>query len=315
MSHFIKLLVIASVVGMFATQIAAADDAPQIATIVRLPKVDEIHADDSKWCLKLPHDTHLIYRGVVGFDEAGLGRGAMLYPAPGFVGFLAAIATHGLIIESAKNAEKIKMQDGADKVLLPYKVVLDKFDYRELMRRTSEKVSHGMTLIEDAEKTGGKLLIESVPVFSLTQDQTAIILDNAIVIHRPDDTTATVYQKVIRVISTATKETDLATFWTASDGEKIKDKSAQLVAESLEISFNDLTDSKTDDIPYKTIRYQEGATEKMERAQLLSTHCGRMLIRNLRGALMSVPASHPDQIDRCDSNIAHVYLNTDIAGQ
>jgi hypothetical protein len=41
--------------------------------------------------------------------------------------------------------------------------------------------------------------------------------------------------------------------------------------------------------PHRTFRYPEGGVEKMERAQLVEAHCGRALLRTLRGWLMSVP--------------------------
>lgn len=48
-------------------------------------------------------------------------------------------------------------------------------------------------------------------------------------------------------------------------------------------------DGSNTDQPFRTIRYVEGTAEKMERAQLVSEHCGRLVIKTLRGSLMSVP--------------------------
>jgi hypothetical protein len=48
--------------------------------------------------------------------------------------------------------------------------------------------------------------------------------------------------------------------------------------------------ASNNDQPFRTIRYLEGTAEKMERAQLINEHCGRLLIKTLRGSLMSVPA-------------------------
>jgi hypothetical protein len=41
---------------------------------------------------------------------------------------------------------------------------------------------------------------------------------------------------------------------------------------------------------FRTVRYQEGGAEKIERAQVLEQQCGRTVLRTLRGWLLSVPA-------------------------
>jgi hypothetical protein len=37
------------------------------------------------------------------------------------------------------------------------------------------------------------------------------------------------------------------------------------------------------------VRYNEGGTERMERAQVVSEQCGQLVLRTLRGNLISVP--------------------------
>lgn len=281
--------VVACLVGttLFAPLVVVAEDATPgpIPTFI---------AGNAPWCLRLPQEKHVVYRGVVSFDEAGTGTSSFLYPAPNAVGLLAAVMTHGFIVESAKNDQKEKLQESADKVLLPYKFVLDNFNCGDLMRRAVKKTSTGdnAKIIEDSGDPGREMVVESAPVFSLTQDQKAIILDNTIVIHMPGVTPATTYRNTARVVSSARNVADPAAFWTANNGEKLKDESAQLVAESLNIAFRDVFyGTGQDGVSYRTIRYQEGTTEKIERAQVLSESCDRLLIRTLRGALMSVPTS------------------------
>jgi hypothetical protein len=50
-----------------------------------------------------------------------------------------------------------------------------------------------------------------------------------------------------------------------------------------------MTAKASPDAPHRTVRYRLGGEERMERAQVLSERCDRLLIRNLRGWLMSVP--------------------------
>jgi hypothetical protein len=293
---FNKCLSVASVIGftLFAPMIAAAPI-----------------ASNSKWSLRLPQDGRVIYRGVVSFDGAGTGTASMLYPAPNAAGLLAAVIAHGFLANSEKKAQKDKLQTTADEVLSPYKVVLDNFNYQELMRRTVEKTSTGANekLAEDTSDPGQETVIESIPVFLLTQDQKTVILDNAIFIRKPGIAPEAAYRNNIRVVSSAMNGADPAAFWTANDGERIKDESAQLVAESLDIAFHDAAAGKAPDgLSYRTVRYREGTAEKIERAQVLSEKCDRLLIKNLRGELMSVPvlrsSTGTSATDQCISNSA-----------
>ena len=284
-------LVAASVfaASAFVSLVVAADD-----IAAPLPQTAVAVSANTKWCLRLPLDGPVVYHGVASFDEAGAGAGSFLYPAPNAVGMLAAVFTHALLVDSAKKDQKDKLQAAADKVLLPYKVVLDKFNYRDLLRRALEKTATGgnAKIIEANGEPGQDIVVESGPIFSLTQDQKAIILDNAIVIHMPGTAPEAAYRNTMRVVSNPRDVADPAAFWTANDGEKIKDESAKLVGESLAIAFHDAAASADrDGIPYRTIRYREGTAEKIERAQVLSNHCDRLLIRTLRGTLMSIPTS------------------------
>jgi hypothetical protein len=217
---------------------------------------------------------------------------ALMYPAPSAGGMLAAVLTHGLLVGAAKDDQKAKLQTAANNVLGPYKAVLDNFDFRDLMRRALRKTANGANgkLIDPPDDAGSEMLVESLPVFSLTQDQKAIILDNVVSITVRRNTPAAIHP--IRVVSTAQSETDIVAFWMRNDGEKLKDESARLVALSFDIAFRNVV-SEADNVtpPYRTIRYQEGAAEKIERAQVLSNDCSRLVIRTLRGTLMSVPAS------------------------
>lgn len=258
------------------------------------------------WRLLLPTNGKVNYRGVVGFDQAGANGNAILYPAPNAIGFLAAVITHGVLIESAKNEQKEKLQTEANKVLLPYQSALDHFDTHDLMQRALKKpaIQSRVSLLQQADDTGLSNTLKNVPVFSFTQDQKTIILDNTIDIQSPGAAQTAHYQKTIRVVSGVNEVEDPLAYWNNNNGEKLKDESAQLVAESINIALSDInTGSSAVPSPYRTIRFREGSAEKIERAQVLNTHCGRLLIRTLRGQLMSVPtlrtAEEPSLAENC----------------
>ena len=246
---------------------------------------------DTKVALRLPQQKQVVFRGVSSLDGAGGGNAQMLYPAPNVAGFLAAIATHGFLSEATRNAEKAKIQEAADKVLASYQDILKDFEHRQLMQRALERTTFGeKRLLESGQAAAGETLIESLPVFSMTQDQRTILLDNAVVFYAPNAPSEPAYKITIRVVSRAKDADDLVAFWTAEGGEPLKAESARLFATSLELARRAASREldKADAAP-RTVRYLEGASEKMERAHVLSNACDRMVIRTLRDALMSVP--------------------------
>lgn len=250
-------------------------------------------ASDAGWSLRLPADDVVLYQGVVSFDEAGAAQHGMVYPGyAGVGGFLVAIFTHGAITESVKSNRKSKLQEEADKVLIPYQAILSEYRYKDLMQRALEKISTGgpKKLVESSEKSGTGWFVESIPVFSMTQDQSAIILDNVVSIYAPNTPSAAAYKNVIRIVSDVKEAATLTTFWTADQGKKLKEESASLLAQSIEIALGEVINapSKVANVQ-KTFRYMEGQTEKMERAELISEYCDRTIIKTLRGWLMSVP--------------------------
>ena len=281
------------VIAMLSPALARAD----VAVPPALPASASASNDSAaSWSLRLPADGKVSYRGVVGFDQAGTGGTAMLYPAPNVVGLLVAVLTHGAIVEAAKNAQKEKMQTDANKVLSAYQDALNTFDSRELMRRVVRKANAGAgvggRLIEQNDDPGPHIVVHSLPAFLLTQDQTAIVLENTIDIQMPGTVAASARQSTVRVVSAARDVEDPLAFWTQNNGEKLKDESAHLVAESLVIALYETSvNAKAVSSPYRTVRYREGAAEKIERAQVINTRCDRLLIRTLRGVLMSVPTS------------------------
>ena len=245
------------------------------------------------WTLRLPKEDNVAYQGAASFDEAGLASAAMLYPAPNLGGFLAALITHGVLLEGSRSAQKRKIREDADKVLQPYQDVLRNFRHGELMQQGLARTATGgaKRLVPFSEKPGAELFVESEPLFSMTQDQSAIILDNAITIYAPHAPATPAYQNIVRVVSHAEKRDDLVAFWNANAGEALKGQSIGLFAESLDLALGDIAGGRerTKAAPHRTVRYLEGGVQRMERAQVIDESCKRLVLRNLRGWLMSVP--------------------------
>lgn len=249
------------------------------------------------WMLRLPADQKVSFAGQVNLDAAGMTGGAMLYPAPGVAGLFAAVLTHGAIVEAAKKEQKEKLQQSANAILDPYQETLGGFTHQELAQLALARPSlkDWTKLYTNANPLGDVILLESSPRFLFTQDLSAIILENEITINKADGSSPASHRSVVRVISTATVNEQATQFWLAESGKQLKQKSAALLAESLDIALTSFAArAQKNEAPHRTFRYMEGNVEKVERGQFLSARCNRTVVTSLRGTFISFPARHLD---------------------
>lgn len=232
-----------------------------------------------RWSIQLPVTDPVAFRGQPNFDGAGVGTGPMSYPAPNAAGFLAAVIVHGLINESVKREQKNKLQQEADRVLEPYRTVLARLTHAELAR--------GAQAMPEAQ--GEAWQIESVPVFTMTQDQAALVLDNAVSVRRTGSA-APAYQSVIRVVSIPLSDAEPAAYWSRDDGAMLRQVTSLLMRESMELAVAMAAKPTPEGSGMaKTFRYLEGKAERVERATLVSEGCMRRVLLTLRETLLSVP--------------------------
>lgn len=254
-------------------------------------------ASGQSWSLKLPDEGKVAFNGALDNGGASVGSSSMLYPAPNAAGLIAAVITHGLIVESQKNTQRKKAQEHADRILEPYRSQLEVITYEELAHAWGERKpqeGHRKLIGPNEAPAIGEWLIEAKPVFTMAQDQRTLRLDAAITIRAPNAADSAASRYHILVISPAVESERPVDAWMADEGKAIREASAWLFAESVDIAMRAATDNvEMTDRPFRTIRYLEGQTEKMERAQLISEHCGRAIIKTLRGALMSVQLKAP----------------------
>ncbi|MCE3608274.1 hypothetical protein LXA47_32415 [Massilia sp. P8910] len=248
-------------------------------------------ATAQRFGLRLPATDTVAFHGAVNFDKAGgAGGGAMLYPAPGLVGLLAAVATHAIVSGTMRDAEKERIRTAADKVLAPYQSVLGAYTHQELMQASLAHIKAGgakQIIAQAAAPAPGDIVVDSVPLFYLTQDHQALILDNAISIKTAGR--ATPYETIIRIVSPERGDGAGPDLWLGDDAGMLKWESARMYAQALDIALADMATPGAPALPYKTVRYNEGANERMERAQLISESCDYLVLRTLRGNLMAVP--------------------------
>lgn len=277
-------------IGLVA-QAAAAQDVRQVDAI----------AAEAAWAVRVPTIEKVVFRGVVNHDAAGLGAGQIMYPAPNAAGLLAAILTHGLLNEGAKKAQKERMQAEADAVLKPYDAVLATFTNEHLISVALPKLKNAdRWRSTSGDAAAGQWLVETAPVFSMTGDQRALVLDNVVRVYRPGGRETADYGQTIRVVSTpipvpagdaSGDAASVEAVWLGEQGRRLTDESARLFAESLDVALADLASAAARDpaAPARTYRYALGGAEKMERAQPVEVRCDRTLVRTLRGWLLSIP--------------------------
>jgi hypothetical protein len=219
----------------------------------------------------------------------------MLYPGgAGVAGLLVGVLTHAIVVDAARSAEKSRLQAEADAVLEPYHEQLADFRYPALLQQALRRLdASGAHRLLAAQEPAPGWVLAIQPVFSMTKDRRALVLDNAIALFAPGETATPAYGVTVRVVSAPRPVAAEEDAWSrpAAEGSAIQEESAQLVAHSLRLVLRDMLRPAPDDKGFRTLRFALGGDEKVERAQVVETSCQRLVLRNLRGWLLSVPAA------------------------
>lgn len=261
-----------------------------LTALLALPGQGAVASERAPLAVRSALDQSVAFHGVISYDTAGSGPAPILYPAPGLAGMLAAIATHAIIANGVQDAEKTRMRDQADQILLPHRPLLGGFKYGELMEDAKSLVANApalRVLAAGAQPAAGEVLVDSLPMFYMTQDRRALVMENTVSIKAP--ASAKPYQTVIRVTSPAQGADVSDGFWFADNARQLRQTSAVMLARSLDIALEDMRGSAANVGVFKTVRFSEGGSERMERAEILSTSCDQLVLRTLRGNLMAVP--------------------------
>lgn len=285
------LLALTSMTVDFALADESMRPVSPLAEVTAVPGISNI------W-LKIPIDEKVAFSGAINYDGAGIKNPNIIYPAPNLIGFLAAIATHGVIADSMKDNQKKELHNQANKVLQGYGPLLDNFKYSELATASLDMMTTAgkKRMIDTANQAmPNDVIIESHPQFFITQDQRAIVLDNPISIQTFGS--SMLYRTQVRVVSPDIGQDAPGKAWTDDQGRKLKSESEQLFAASLDMALNAMGTTGKEEGAYKTIRFQEGGSERMERGQLIREDCNNIIFKSLRGHLMSVPQKNGNCAD------------------
>lgn len=234
-----------------------------------------------------PAQQPINWRGMLATDGSSVGSGAQFgpYPVAGAGGLLVAVLTHAAISQGAQSAERQRAQEAADQVLAPYRASLQAWPAERLWAASATLVP-GLRLWTDDAATPPGARIETVPVYTLSQDGSALQLDLAVKWTPAAASPPRVL--TVRVVSAPQTRDDAHAHWQADDAAALKASAAALLAHAVQLAVRH---AETPPAPHsvKTHRYLHGRDERAERAERLEGDCARAVLRNLRGWLVSVP--------------------------
>lgn len=257
-------------------------------------------ADLPTLTLRVPLEQTVEVHGSLNYDKAGGAPGTMAYPivqGAGAASLLVGLATHAILSGGMQAAEKKRMREEADKFLLPHRATLDTFTVATLANESLPLMtasSSRRVAPAEAHTSGPDIVIDSAPVFYLTQDTRALILENVVKVRLT--TLSEPVEKTVRVVLPARPLEGASEHWFGDNAVKLRQASAQMFARSVDLAMNDVRAGATTPGAYKTVRYPEGGTERMERAQILSSTCEHLVLRTLRGNLMVVPRQAEEDV-------------------
>jgi len=244
--------------------------------------------------LRLPKEELVSFAGMANDDTVTGQPGAILYPGPWPVA-LGTLIAQGMYDSHRQALEKKKKNSLSDIVLAPYQPSLNHFTSAELMRRALDGLAtHGdKALIQATERAGPGWLIECSPAFFMTQDARALILQNLIIIHSPEAASPATFRNVVEVVGRprAAVGADSENTWMVQDGALLISASVDLLRESINLALGELRgDFAGHAAAFHTVHYPRGGAEKTERAQILRESRQQVVLKNLRGWIMAVPA-------------------------
>jgi hypothetical protein len=232
---------------------------------------------------------------MLATEGGAVGSGLQIgpYPAPGIGGLLVAILTHAAINESVKSSEQKRMQAEADKVLEPYRPALAAWPTASLWDsvQTLAPADLGLRLADVGQGPADAPAVVVLPSFTLSQDESVLIADVALRFEAA--AAAAPVERWVRVVSSPLPTAELRAQGLTPDALVLKRTASAMVVHALQVGHRHGAAAEPEPAP-RTHRYLRGKVQDMERGQLLHSACDRLVVRTLRGHLLSVPRTEPE---------------------
>lgn len=245
---------------------------------------------------RAPAAPEVAWRGMLSTEGGAVGVGTQigLYPAFGAAGLLVAIFTHAAISQGVQSSQRQREQEEADKVLEPYATTLRAWPASALWAAaiadtsaaTGEPSAPTLKLWDGHTPVAEGAVVEAAPLYTLAQDEGVLVLDLAVkLVPSPG---AAPLESVVRVVSSPHDAADSRAHWSADEARRLKTTAAAMLAHGLQLALRHAGPA-ANDAPMRSHRYLQGSVERTERAQQLAAGCARVVLRTLRGGVLSVP--------------------------
>lgn len=255
-------------------------------------------ATESVLWWRAPAAPDVAWRGMLATEGGAVGMGTQigLYPVIGVAGLLAAIVTHAAIAQGSQSAQRRQEQEAADKVLEPYGTLLRDWPASALWAAAMAQAAVAepglppLRLLAAGAAAAEGAVVEAAPLYTLAQDEGVLVLDLAVkLVPSPG---AAAQESLVRVVSSPHGAADARAHWSADGARALKAAAAAMLAHGLRLAVRHPPGpaaTAADDVPMRTHRYLQGTVERSERAQQVAAGCARVVLRTLRGGLLSVP--------------------------
>jgi hypothetical protein len=249
---------------------------------------------------RVPDESSLAWQGQVGAASAGNQQGAhMMYPASNMLGLLAAVLTHAALESTSQAAANNRERLAADAQLAPYAVALQGWTALALWE-ASTRHAFPLAALEgrDASRPADSTWLGTARLnYTVNASLGVVTLEMAGEI--APDVGAAPKKVMVRTVSATTPPDAARALWAADDAKVLKQIAVDLLAEALKLTASHETQPADTDMPFRTLRYQQGDNVVAERGQLLSDSCERRVMRTLRGNLLAVPQEASNQTRLC----------------
>lgn len=213
----------------------------------------------------------------------------------GVAGFLGQIFVHAAIANKAQESQLSKQQKAADKVLEDYQSYIEQVTYSSLLDSTANtiKLDHiRLNIIDSTSTITNGLIIESLPVFYISQDKTTIIIKHhlrATYASMPDQI---VFENSSKIISPAIEINDGIDSWKYRNGEQFFATTKQLYHDSLNLLIQDMYQLLKSNEQEKTYKYYIGKEKHYIRGNMINNNCKNIILRGLQGNLVVLPVKN-----------------------
>lgn len=237
--------------------------------------------------IKLAYDSPLEFRGAYKKNNS-VEHGAMMYDgSAGAGGFLAQIIVHAAVSSSAQKKKLTEQQQQANQILTPLQNVLGSFTQEILVHK------HHHYSFSDGEDSSSIIVLESQPVFFLSQNLKAIYLKHKVLLRKQGEKDA-LYKNMIEVISPEIVNENPYEALQKDSGALLVEISKTLYEDSLSFAIADARGQYNDlGVTQKSFKFYQGGQLRVERGSNISeeSNSDKSVIRNLRGWLVAIPNS------------------------